>query len=132
MRVGGKHVKEIVIGFFLYSDVINSNCKVTDCQKLANQMIANNVSTSDLENKTLCSFNYGCNKDNSCSLSTCTDTTKPNCYDKSNCNNICPPPSPPSGGSSFPVIPVVLGVICIVMVVIAVIFFIRIKSKHSI
>jgi len=117
--------------FLLYSDVINRNCKVSDCQKLANQMIANNVSTSDLENKTLCSFNYSCNKDNICSPTTCTDTTKPNCYDKSNCNNICPPPSP-HGGSSFPVIPVVLGVILIVMVVIAFIFFIRIKSKHSI
>lgn len=118
--------------FLLSSDVVNRNCKINNCQKLANQMIANNVSKSDIENKTSCSFNYSCTKDNSCLLSTCTDTAKPNCYDKSNCNNICSPPSPRSGGSSFPVIPVVLGGVGIVIVVAAVLFFIRIKSKHSI
>ena len=113
--------------FLLTSDVINSKCKVNNCQKLANQMIINNVNKSDVENKSSCLFNYSCTKDNSCLLSSCTDTTKPNCYTKSDCNNIC---SPPSGGSSFPIIPVVFG--CIGVLIVAVLFFILIKSKHSI
>jgi len=116
--------------FLLYSDVVNRNCKVTDCRELANQMIANNVSKSDVENKTSCSFNYSCTKDNNkCLLTSCTDTTKPNCYDKSNCNNICSPPLPPP---SLPPYVVLGGVGIVIVVAVVLFFFIRIKSKHSI